>query len=281
LSFLTSFAPFGGRHAMMRSGVRLRRPGPGLTAVTIAVGLFLSIAGYAVAQSADRGLLWRVVQTCVLNARITGASFPCLDVNIAKGVDNGFAVVRAPLETTHVVVVPTRRVEGVEHAGLQDAGTENYFADAWQARHFVSERAPKPLHRDDLGLALNSRQGRSQDQLHIHIDCLQTSVRNALKAHATDIHAGAWSRLSFDLHGDRYWATKLKSADLSDVNVFRLVAEGLHVAEADRFKVTIVVAGTSLDKGEDGFYLLALVAKNPRSSQGHGEFLLDHACAAG
>ena len=264
-----------------RSGLRLQRPGPRLTAVVIAAGLFLSIAGYAVAQSADRGLLWRVVQTCVLNARITGASFPCLDVNIAKGVDKGFAVVRAPLDTTHIVVVPTTRVEGVEHAGLQDAATENYFADAWQARHFVSERASRPLHRPDIGLALNSRQGRSQDQLHIHIDCLQTSVRDSLQAHAGEIRTGTWARLSFDLHGDRYWATKLKSADLRDVNVFRLVADGLHVAEADRFKVTIVVAGASLDKGEDGFYLLALVARNARSNQGHGEFALDHACAAG
>lgn len=249
-----------------------------LAAATV---VLVSITGYAVAQSADRGLLWKVVQACVLNARITGASFPCLDVNIAKGADTGYAVVRAPLETTHIVLVPTARVEGVEHAGLQDAGAENYFADAWQARHFVAERAPKPLHRDDIGLALNSRPGRSQDQLHIHVDCMQTSARDALKAHASEIHTGVWSRLSFDIHGDRYSALKMKSADLRDINIFKLVTDGLHVADADRFKVTIVVAGASFDKGEDGFYLLALVAKNPRSNQGHGEFLLDHACTAG
>ncbi|WP_158809890.1 CDP-diacylglycerol diphosphatase [Beijerinckia sp. L45] len=245
-----------------------------------ATAVFLSVASYAVAQSADRGLLWKVVQACVLNARLTGSSFPCLDVNIAKGVESGFAVVRAPLETTHIVVTPTARVEGVEHAGLQAAGTENYFADAWQARHFVAERAPKPLRRDDIGLALNSRPGRSQDQLHIHIDCMQVSARDALKAHEAEIHTGVWSRLSFDLHGDRYWATKLKSPDLRDVNVFQLVADGMHVTEADRSKVTIVAAGASFDKGDDGFYLLALIAKNPRSNQGHGEFLLDHSCAA-
>ena len=110
---------------------------------------------------------------------------------------------------------------------------------------------------------------------------MQTSARDALKAHAAEIHAGVWSKLSFDLHGDRYFATKLKSGDLRDVNVFKLVTDGLHVTEADRYKVTIVVAGALLDKGEDGFYLLALVAKNPRSNQGHGEFLLDHSCTAG
>jgi CDP-diacylglycerol pyrophosphatase len=257
-----------------------QRPGRRLAAVATAGAFSLSLVGFAMGQSIDRGLLWRVVQTCVANNRITGASFPCLDVNITKGVEAGFAVVRAPLDTTHIVVVPTARVVGVEHAGLDEVGAENYFADAWQARHFVAERSPKPLRREDFGLALNSRPGRSQDQLHIHIDCLQTSARDALKAHAAEIHAGTWSRLSFDLHGDRYLATKLKSADLRDTNIFQLVTDGLHVAEADRSKVTIVVAGASSDKRDDGFYLLALVAKNARSNQGHGEFLLDHSCAA-
>lgn len=249
--------------------------------VSVAVAAVLvPIIGLAVAQGADRGLLWRVVQTCVVNARITGGSFPCLDVNIANGVESGFAVIRAPLEATHIVVTPTTRMEGIESPALLAPGAENYFADAWAARRYVTERVSRPLTREDIGLALNSLPGRSQDQLHIHINCLQTGVRDALKAHATQIHAGTWSRLPFTLHNDRYWVTRVKSADLRNVNVFRLVMDGLHIAEADRSKVTIVLAG-AVDRGEDQFYLLSLVAMRPRRDQGHGEFLLDHTCAPG
>ena len=36
--------------------------------------------------------------------------------------------------------------------------------------------------RDDISLAVNSVYGRSQNQLHIHIDCVRSDVRNALRA---------------------------------------------------------------------------------------------------
>ncbi len=244
-----------------------------------AAAVLVCVVGLAVAQGADRGLLWRVVQTCVVNARITGGSFPCLDVNISRGVEAGFAVVRAPLEATHIVVVPTARVEGVEASQLLEPSAENYFADAWAARHYVTERISRPLAREDIGMALNSLPGRSQDQLHIHVNCLQAGVRDALKRSASDIHANTWSRLPFTFHNDRYWVMRLKSADLKGINVFRLVMDGLRIPEADRPKVTIVLAGAA-DRGEEGFYLLSLVAARARRDQGHGEFLLDHTCAA-
>ena len=233
----------------------------------------LSSFGFAEAQSPDRGLLWRVVQLCAANARLTGGSFPCLDVSLA----GGFAVVRAPLDTTHVVVVPTVRLPGIEAASLQASDSANYFADAWGARHFVEDRAPRRLERSDIGLAINSLPGRSQDQLHIHVDCLARTAREALKTHAADI-GSTWSRLRFELHGERYWALRVASADLAGVNVFRLAAEGLHVTEADLARMTIVVAGTRSDQGRDGFYLLATLATSSRRMDGHGEFLLDNSC---
>ena len=58
--------------------------------------------------------------------------------------------------------------------------SENYFADAWQAREYVSGALHEVLPRDDIGLAINSLRGRSQDQLHIHIDCIRPDVRAAL-----------------------------------------------------------------------------------------------------
>lgn len=215
----------------------------------------------------------------MLNARLTGASFPCLDVELSKGASSGYAVVRAPLERTHIVVVPTTRVTGVEDMALRDGRTENYFADAWAARHFVEEKAPRPLTRDDLGLALNSRPGRSQDQLHIHVDCLKTGVRDALRRLGPAMSTERWTKLAVPFHGDRYWALKLVSPDLRGVNVLDLVANGLHVAEGDEALVTIVLAGATFPHGGEGFYLLAMTAAHGRAGQGHGEYLQDHACA--
>ena len=252
-----------------------------LRAATLAAVVALSspLAGLALAQAGDRGLLWRVVQVCVANTRLTGASFPCLDVNLANGVESGFAVIRAPLENSHIIVTPTVRTTGVESVDLQAPGAPNYFQDAWRARHFVEERFSHAVSRDSIGMAVNSRLGRSQDQLHIHVDCLQAGVRDALRQHAADIHADHWSRLPFDLQGERYWALRLDNPDLADVNIFKLVDEGLHVPGEDRQRVTIVVAGASFERGVNGFYILAALAGHGRRNQGHGEFLMDHACA--
>ena len=241
------------------------------------VALVVSSARLATAQSADRGLLWHVVQLCVTNNRLTGAVFPCLDVNLSRGVEAGYAVVRAPLDKTHIVVVPTSRVVGVESAELQKPDTPSYFADAWASRRFVEQRVPHPLDRAEIGLAINSLPGRSQDQLHIHIDCLHKDVRDALRAHSAEI-GQTWSRLRYNLQGERYWAMRLRSPDLAGVNVFKLVTDGIHIPEADRARMTIVVAGATFEGGEDGFYLLAAVAGHSHHNDGHGELLLDNSC---
>ena len=49
----------------------------------------------------------------------------------------------------------------------------------------LSEQAlGRPLPRTVASLALNSPHGRSQHQLHIHIDCLRADVLQALDTHA-------------------------------------------------------------------------------------------------
>ncbi|HZM08527.1 MAG TPA: CDP-diacylglycerol diphosphatase, partial [Methylocella sp.] len=44
----------------------------------------------------------------------------------------------------------------------------------------VSRRAQKELPRDAINMAINTAGSRSQDQLHIHIDCIRPDVRKAL-----------------------------------------------------------------------------------------------------
>jgi CDP-diacylglycerol pyrophosphatase len=61
----------------------------------------LSVLAFALAAADgaavfDRGALWRVVQTCVTNHELTGAAFPCIEVNLSGGEDRGYVILRPP-----------------------------------------------------------------------------------------------------------------------------------------------------------------------------------------
>ena len=79
-------------------------------------------------------MLWRVVQTCLVDHAITGGSFPCLRVDTAQGLERGYAVLRAPFERLHVIITPTVRTIGIEDLRLKAPDAPNYFADAWAVR---------------------------------------------------------------------------------------------------------------------------------------------------
>ena len=84
----------------------------------------------------------------------------------------------------------------------------NYWNAAWQARHFVDERAHRTMPRETISLAINSASGRTQNQLHIHIDCVRLDVQAALREHAGAIGT-AWAPFPVKLvrprlHGDAH-----------------------------------------------------------------------------
>ena len=131
--------------------------------------------------------------------------------------------------------------------------------------------------RDAIGLAINAVSRRSQDQLHIHIDCVAPDVRAALGAWRDKLTAD-WQILPFPLAGRRYWARRLDSPDLADAAPFRLLADGLAGAKDDMAGETLVVIGATFEPGQPGFVMLADRA-DPAGGGGHGEDLLDATCA--
>src|SRR5947209_20181496 len=235
--------------------------------------IILAAAAGGVA-AAERDLLWGVVKICVANHQLTGGAFPCLDINSEQGVARGFAVVRAPLKQTHIVVTPTARVTGIEDPALQAPDAPNYFADAWAARRYVLDPVERPISERDIGLAVNSRPGRSQDQLHIHVDCLRHRYAQLLRQHDAGLSAEKWTRLTFALRGRYYWAMLINSPGLSQTNIFRTAATLLRVSPGRMEDVTVVL----VPRFDKGFYLLADQYSPGAMGKGHGEFLLDHAC---
>ena len=220
---------------------------------------------------ADRNSLWQVVgNLCVHDQERTGIPFPCQSVDLERG----FAVVR--VTGLHFLVVPTEKVAGIESAELLVAGAPNYWGDAWDTRSALNDAAGVEVPRIDVGLALNSAEARTQDQLHIHVGCIRPDVRAALEIDEAKTGEG-WSPLPFSIGGQLYRVLKLKADTLAVTNPFRLLATGLPEAQSDMASETLVVAGAKFRDGTNGFYLLARRSRagNPAT----GEELLDYNCS--
>jgi len=174
------------------------------------------------------------------------------------------------------LVLPLDRVSGIESPALLRAGAPNYFAAAWAARGHTEQALGRPLPRDVASLALNSPHGRSQHQLHIHVDCLRGDILDQLRRLQPVIGAD-WQPLPEPLRGHVYLARQLPGAELT-ANPVRLLAD--HLADpADIGNWSLVVAGQVAASGAPGFVLLATRLDLEAGNKASGEELQDHACA--
>lgn len=226
--------------------------------------------------SADHpNALWRVVHgLCLRDAAISGLPAPCLAVNRQAG----YAVVPDLRNRTQVLLVPTTRISGIESPQILAPDAVNYWQAAWEARRFVEKRAGRSISRDRIGLAINSVFSRSQDQLHIHVDCVRPQVRQALLDNEAAIGA-AWTPLPVPLAGHRFKARRLVGEDLGVRNPFVLLARGDPAARRRMPLETLAVIGATFADGSPGFYLLSDHADFMRGDPGFAEDLLDHGCA--
>lgn len=117
-----------------------------------------------------------------------GVSFPCLKVDLWRG----FAVLCAPRrEQLDFIVTPTRKIEGVESIQLLEDDAPLIFEGAWGERWRLSETTSRRLASNDVAMAINSKDTRGQDQLHIHLGCVADSVRDYF-SQAPKLGAGNW-----------------------------------------------------------------------------------------
>jgi CDP-diacylglycerol pyrophosphatase len=217
----------------------------------------------------DPSALWRIVrEQCAPHQAQFGTASPCVAFNQAEG----YAVLKDRNGATQFLLIATERVSGLEDSATLSPDAPNYWLRAWDATRFVQARLGRPLPRESLSLALNSARRRSQDQLHIHVDCVKVEVRDALRAHRAEIGVD-WAPFSVPLVGHTYRAMRFLTLDGPGASPFQLVAR-LPDARADMSAESLVVVGAVFDDGESGFYLL-------ESRDGHGEDLQDHGCAVG
>jgi CDP-diacylglycerol pyrophosphatase len=242
------------------------------------VGLLAVPAAALALRVHDPSALWKIVHDhCVPNEAQHGMPAPCAVVDLRHGVAGGFVVLKDIVGATQYLVMPTARITGIEAPVLLEPGTPNYFADAWWARGFTERAAARRLPRSALSLAINSQFARSQNQLHIHIDCLRPDVRQVLLRLRE--HIGTrWTPLPVPLAGKRWWAMRVIGAELDGADPFKLLAAGRPGARAAMGRHGLVVVGADFAAGP-GFILLDNEVNPATGDRGSGERLQDHSCA--
>ena len=238
--------------------------------------LFVSAALVAfLAQASDPDALRRIVEGICVPAEVaTSNPTPCRLVDLTRH----YAVLKDLQGATQYLVIPTDTVTGIESPAILAPDAPNYWEDAWEARRFMEESAGRPVPRDVVGLAINSEKGRTQNQLHIHIDCANADVVRTLQNNETLVRP-AWQPFPVQLAGHSYLVMRIEAADLAMTNPFQLLADGVPGAKADMGDQTLVVIAATFRDGRDGFYLLDDHVDAARADYASGEELLDHSCA--
>jgi CDP-diacylglycerol pyrophosphatase len=196
---------------------------------------------------------------------------PCLSVTAgAPGPEHeaGYAILHDRKGGAHFLLIATRTIVGIESPELEEPGAPNYFDAAWKSREALALYLGRPVSRTAVGLALNSRRARSQDQLHIHIECLGREIFTALQQNAERIQP-SWSEVALD--GFTYQALRIAGDELGSNNPVQLLAGSMPDELVRAGQYTMLVAGMQYADGP-GFAVLA-------SATARGaELLLDASC---
>jgi CDP-diacylglycerol pyrophosphatase len=260
---------------MILPKIRRRYLWASLAIVAVLVGG--GLAGWRTYQDlARRDALWRIISTkCVPGWQERQQPAPCARVDLTAGT----VILKDLVGVAQFLAMPTARISGIESPALLGASAPNIFAAGWKARALVEDRLHKPLPRHALSLAINSTQARSQDQAHVHVDCLRSTVDVALRELAASLPANDWAREPVLIDGRRYGVMRLDRSDLDGINVFDLAEPYVRKAGATMSRATIVVVGATTPGGGDAFLIIVGIADPARGDRGHGEDLKDHSCA--
>jgi len=223
-----------------------------------------------VMQLSGRDALRQIVQDrCVLDWLQHHDPAPCERVFLADPKTNrsGYAVLADRKGGAHYLLIPTQTMAGVDSSELLDPDMPNYFAEAWHSRDLIAKFVGHDVPRSAIGLAVNTAQARSQNQFHIHIECLRKDVVESLRTAAEQL-TDIWTPVS--VAGATYHAQRIAGDGLDGSNPFELLATLRPDVRHHMGDYTLIFAGMQFKSGP-GF--VALTATGPT-----GELLLDSSC---
>jgi CDP-diacylglycerol pyrophosphatase len=241
------------------------------TILRTAAALAVAFTATACARLAavDSNALWKIVDLrCVPSQQTTGTPGQCTTVNL----DKRYVILKDIVGRSQHLLIPTDRITGIESPLVLTPNAQNYWDDAWASRLYVEKSVKRSLPDNQLGLEINSQFRRSQNQLHIHIDCMHDKVSDALARHAKDA-PDEWRWDTLD--GQRYRIMRVTSLDQAS-NPFRIVARDNKDSAAMALQ-TILVTGAGPSAQKDG-WLIVNSSLDTDNGSGTAEGLLDHAC---
>jgi CDP-diacylglycerol pyrophosphatase len=181
---------------------------------------------------------------------------------------SGYAVLADRKGGAHYLLIPTQTMGGTDSSELLDPDAPNYFAEAWHARDLLTKFVGHAVPNTAIGLAVNTARSRTQNQFHIHIECLRQDVVDSLRTAAEHVN-DTWSPVM--VAGSTYQALRITGDGLDGSNPFELLANLKPDVRHHMGDYTLVVVGTQFKNGP-GFILLTGTGPT-------GELLLDASCA--
>lgn len=191
------------------------------TVFTIAGGLLCGVlAFWALKWRGNPDALWQIVsQQCVPDQQQQHRPGPCLAVDL----DRGYVLLKDRNGPLQDLLIPTDKVTGIEDPAL-GRHLLPYVALAWKHRDVLSDGLPAPVPDRFVSVAINSRYGRSQNQLHVHIACLRPEVFAVLNQPGEHLDEH-WAVLPAPLQGHTYSARTLSARDADTLDPLALLRD--------------------------------------------------------
>ena len=153
--------------------------------------------------------LLHIMNSCVSGFQASGSPAPCVAVDLRSG----YVVLKDQKGPSHFLVIPTKKITGIEDAVLESRDNTNYWQKAFENLSYVSAALGKKAPALALAIGVNSIATRSQNQLHLHMDCLAPEVYHW----AQSAPAGT-TEVSFKT--EKYRVTKIDAPLASFINSF-------------------------------------------------------------
>lgn len=210
-----------------------------------------------------------VLQQCVPNEKQHQSPAPCEEVNLP----GGYVLFKDSNGPLQFLLMPTYRINGTESPLLLEPTTPNFFWQAWQGRGVMSQVRGAPVPDSAVALTINSRTGRTQNHLHIHISCLRQDVRRQLDRNLMSI-GSRWLPLPGGLLGHQYFARRVTEEELVKRSPFMMLAEEVPQARKHMGRYSLALVQQS-----DGSLVLLATERNLwRLNLASAEEIQDHQC---
>lgn len=95
-----------------------------------------------------------------------------------------FTIIKSLGTRYHYLFVPVTVIAGIESPEFWTTGYPAWFQKAWRFRHIAAPWLGNGVAAEKLGIAINSLPRRTQDQLHIHINCIRKDVQDEINSAA-------------------------------------------------------------------------------------------------